>query len=58
MNQIKNKQFFGKKLDLQPNVNFVMKEAAKMVNKHGQLYLVNCTMRDELNFNFNALEPD
>jgi hypothetical protein len=32
-----------------------MKKAAKMVNKHGQRYLVNATMQDELNFIKKAL---
>jgi hypothetical protein len=34
-----------------------MKQAAKMVNKHGQQYLVNATMRDKLNFIKKALSP-
>jgi hypothetical protein len=35
-----------------------MKKAAKMVNKHNHLYLVNRTMGDELNFIAHALKPD
>jgi hypothetical protein len=35
-----------------------MKRAAKMVSKHGHLYLVNSTMREELNFILNTLSPD
>jgi hypothetical protein len=34
-----------------------MKMASKMVNKHGQKYLVNQTMRSKLTFLANALEP-
>ena len=45
-------------MDLQRDVNFAIKKAAKMVNKHKHLYLVNSTMRDELNFLSKALEPD
>ncbi len=56
INQIKRKQFFGRQSDLQRNVNFAIKKAAKMVNKHRHLYLVNGTMRDELNFLSKALE--
>ncbi len=58
VDQIERKQFFGKQSDLQRNVNFAIKKAAKMVNKHKHLYLVNSTMRDELNFLSKALEPD
>ncbi len=35
-----------------------MKRAAKMVNNFGHKYLVNCTMREELNFISKALKPD
>jgi hypothetical protein len=34
-----------------------MKKAAKMVNKHSHLYLINLTMQDELNFLLQALLP-
>jgi hypothetical protein len=58
ISQIKQKQFFGKQTDLQQNVNFVFKRAAKMVNIFGHKYLVNCTIREELNFISEALKPD
>ena len=45
----------GKQLNHQRHVNFVMKKAAKMVNKHNHLYLLNSTMRDELIFISHAL---
>jgi hypothetical protein len=35
-----------------------MKMAAKMINKHGNLYLVIQTMRSELNFLSDALPPN
>ncbi len=37
-------------MDLQRNINFTIKKAAKMVNKHRHLYLVSGTMREKLNF--------
>ncbi len=42
--QITNKTFSGKISDHQCHLNYAMKQAAKMVNKHGQQYLVNTTM--------------
>ena len=42
--QITNKTFSGKISDHQRHLNYAMKQAAKMVNKHGQQYLVNTTM--------------
>jgi hypothetical protein len=58
INQMERKQFFGRQSDLQHNINFAIKKAAKMVNKHSHLYLVNGTMCNELNFLSEALEPD
>jgi hypothetical protein len=55
--QITNKTFSGKILDHQRHINYAMKQAAKMVNKHGPQYLVNATMQDELNFIKKALSP-
>jgi hypothetical protein len=48
--QITNKTISRKILDHQCHLNYAMKQKAKMVNKHGQQYLVNATMQDELNF--------
>jgi hypothetical protein len=42
--QIECKSFSGKQADLQQHIKFTMKRAAKMVNKHPQLYLINHTM--------------
>jgi hypothetical protein len=56
--QIMNKTFSGKISDHQRHLNYAMKQAAKMVNKHGQQYLVNTTMRDELNFIKKALSDE
>jgi hypothetical protein len=58
ISQIEQKQFFGKQTDLQRNVNFVFKRAAKMVNNFGHKYPINRTMREELNFISEALKPD
>ena len=56
--QISTKKFSGKQSDHQRHIKFSMKKAAKMVSKHGHLYLVNSTMQDELNFFSKALLPD
>jgi hypothetical protein len=56
--QISRKNFSGKILDHQLHINFAMKIAAKMINKHGHLYLVNWTMWDKLNFISHTLSPD
>jgi hypothetical protein len=56
--QIMNKTFTRKILDHQRHLNYEMKQAAKMVNKHRQQYLVNATMRDKLNFIKKALSPN
>ena len=58
INQIVTKNFSGKQSDNQWHVNFVLKKAAKMINKHGHLYIGNRTMRDELIFLSQALLPD
>ncbi len=58
IDQIERKRFFERKSDLQRNVNFAIKKAAKIVNKHRHLYLVNGTMRNELNFLSEALESN
>ena len=53
--QSTTKIFWGKQLNHQRHVNFVMKKAAKMVNKRNHLYLLNSTMQDELIFISHAL---
>ncbi len=56
--QITTKTFSGNQLDHQHHVNYAMKQAAKMANKHNHQYLVNTTMRDELIFISHTLSPD
>ena len=58
INQIATKNFSDKQSDHQRHINFALKKATKMINKHGHLYLVNRTMRDELNFLSQALSPE
>jgi len=55
--QIENKHFSGKHSEHQRHINFALKMASKMVNKHGQKYLVNQTMRSELTLLADALDP-
>ena len=56
--QIKTKNFTGKQSDHQRHLKYAMKMAAKVINKHGNLYLVNQTMRSELIFLSDALTPN
>jgi len=56
--QIETKNFIGKQSDHQRHLKYAMKMAAKMINKHGNLYLVNRTMRSELIFLSDALNPN
>jgi hypothetical protein len=56
--QITTKTFLGKQSDHQCHINYVMKQAAKMVNINGHQYLVNATMWDELDFLSHALSAD
>jgi hypothetical protein len=57
VNQITTKTFLVKQSDHQRHVNYTMKQAAKMINKHNHQYLVNTIMQDELIFNKKALSP-
>ncbi len=56
--QIETKNFTGKQSNHQRHLKYDMKMAAKMTNKHGNLYLVIQTMRSELNFLSDALTPN
>jgi hypothetical protein len=56
--QTKTKNFTGKQSDHQRHLKYAMKMAATMINKHGNLYLVNQTMRSELNFLSDVLTPN
>jgi hypothetical protein len=44
---ISTKNYSGKQSDHQHHINLAMKKVAKVVSKHGPLYLVKSTMRDE-----------
>jgi hypothetical protein len=55
---IETKNFTGKQSDHQRHLKYAMKMAAKMINKHGNLYLMNQTMRSELIFLSDALIPN
>jgi hypothetical protein len=56
--QIKTKNYTGKQSDHQRHLKYAMKMAAKMINKHKNLYLVNQTMRSQLNILSDALTPN
>jgi hypothetical protein len=56
--QISTKNLSGKQSNHQCHINFAMKKVAKMISKHGHLYLENSTMQDELNFFSKALLLD
>jgi hypothetical protein len=56
--QISTKNSSCKQSDHQCHINFATKKVAKIVSKHGHLYLVTSTMQDELNFFSKALSPD
>ena len=58
VNQITTKNFLGKQSEHQRHIKFAMKKAAKMITRHKHNYLVNQTMRDELNFLSSALSPE
>ena len=52
------KQFAGSQREMARELNFALKMAAKMVNTHSQVYIINETMREELNFIRQALQHD
>ncbi len=56
--QIETRNFTGKQSDHQRHLKYAMKMAAKMINKHGNCYLVNWTMRSELIFLSDTLTPN
>jgi hypothetical protein len=58
VNQITTKNFSGEQSDHQRHIKFVMKKAVKMITRHNHNYLVNRTMRDELNLLSSALSPE
>ena len=56
LHQIDTKQFSGTQQDIAKQVNFALKKASKMTNRYHQSYIINTTMRNELNFFHQALE--
>ena len=58
LHQIDTKHFSGSQQDIAKQVNFALKRASKMTNRYYQSYLINTTMRDELNFFRQALESE
>ena len=56
LHQIDTKRFSGSQQDIAKQVNFALKKAARMSNRHYQSYLVNHTMREELDFICQSLD--
>jgi hypothetical protein len=55
---IKHKQFSGNQSEFARELNFALKTAAKMVNHYKQIYVINKTMRAEIDFIHQALRED
>jgi hypothetical protein len=55
---IEQKQFSGSQSELARELNFALKTAAKMVNHFKQVYVINETMRAEIDFIRQALRED
>ncbi len=58
LNKIDQIFFRGNQSKIAKELNFALKTAAKMVNSHKQVYIINETMRAELNFIRQALSND
>ncbi len=56
--KIEMKQFDGSQHKMARELNFALKMAAKMINSHSQVYIINETICEELNFNRQALQHD
>ena len=52
------KQFSGSQSEFARDLNFALKTAAKMVNHYKQIYIINDTMRAEIDFIRQALKED
>jgi hypothetical protein len=50
--------FFGSYSEIARELNFALKTAAKMINNHKQYYLINETMRAEIEFIRQALREN
>jgi hypothetical protein len=58
VDKIQKKQFGGNHSEIAKELNYALKIAAKMVNSHKQVYLINGTMQAEINFIRQALTED
>jgi hypothetical protein len=58
VNRIKQKQFSGNHSKIAKELNSTLKSAAKLVNSHKQVYLINKTMQAELEFIRQAIAKD
>ena len=47
---IECKHFFGNHSEIAKELNFALKIAARMVNHHKQVYIINETMQGEIDF--------
>jgi hypothetical protein len=56
--RIERKQFSGNQYEIAKELNFSLKKAAKLANGHKQIYVINVTMRAELDFIRQALEDN
>ena len=56
--RIERKQFSGNQYEIAKELNFALKTAAKLTNCHKQIYVINETMRAELDFIRQALEDN
>ena len=56
--KIKCKQFSGGHSEFARELNFALKIAAQMVNRHKQIHLINKTMQAEIDFIHQALKED
>jgi hypothetical protein len=58
VNRIEQKQFSGNYSEFAKELNFALKTAAKLVNNHKQVYLINKTMQAKLDFIRQVLRDD
>ena len=56
--KIKRKQFGGNQYEIAKELNLALKTVTKLVNSHKQIYIINKTMKAELDFIRNALKDD
>jgi hypothetical protein len=58
VHKIEIKKFARSQREMARELNFALKTAVEMVNSHSQVYIINETMRKELNFYQQALQHD